>query len=567
MAIDPRISLGVQTPNVNIQAPDPWQRMQRMMTLRDMMQRRELREQEMEYERAKTEQLREKMAADERINALYSRGAGEAAGLPFRPDVSAADVMTLSPRADVSGGMSQFGEGMEAPIDVNVPTLSELPPRLAAPLFHAPPGYEAARPPRRPTEQELFREGGAQAMPYIQQQRLIEAEERKAKAENVIRVGSFAQGILSNPGPESHSAGILQMYQEGLIDEQQAQQFLSRAWYSPETRATLKALVSGSVKATEQWEEERKQAEEARKQRKAELEEPGIIAESAKKLSEAEKEGIQRAAGRLAAAASRGPEAFEAQLAQEAPEHQQFFAGSPSAYEVMKRAQDPDKYTSTVQGEYGKMTPVAPAVFAQQKQLRSTGPPRQPLAVGAADQALADTVIANPALYENLTPSAKTRIAPLLAEKGFTGFGKPMAESAIGQVAQSRSAIESLKDLRTTLKENEQYIGPIGGVQALNPYSEARQAQAKINLVRQRVGKALEGGVLRKEDEEKYKQILATLYDTPSTAIAKVDNLLATLERDIRIFEEEQRRGGRNVPARAEPPPPKDRPPLSSFEK
>jgi hypothetical protein len=55
--------------------------------------------------------------------------------------------------------------------------------------------------------------------------------------------------------------------------------------------------------------------------------------------------------------------------------------------------------------------------------------------------------------------------------------------------------------------------------------------------------------VLRKEDEEKYKRILATLHDTPATAIAKVDSLLTTIDRDIKVFENEQRRGGRNVPA------------------
>src|SRR5207237_10197195 len=82
---------------------------------------------------------------------------------------------------------------------------------------------------------------------------------------------------------------------------------------------------------------------------------------------------------------------------------------------------------------------------------------------------------------------------------------------------------------------------------ALNPYSDARKAQAKIDLVKQRVGKALEGGVLRKEDEDKYKKILATLNDEPSTAISKVDNIIATLERDIEIFVDEQKAAGGRV--------------------
>lgn len=160
---------------------------------------------------------------------------------------------------------------------------------------------------------------------------------------------------------------------------------------------------------------------------------------------------------------------------------------------------------------------------------------------------LIEAVIANPSLWDNLTPTAKTAIAPELSKRGFGGFGRSMSETSVKQIAETRSAIDGLRDLRQTLSENEQYIGPIAGLQAMNPYSDARQAQAKIDLVRQRVGKALEGGVLRKEDEEKYKRILATLRDEPKTAIFKVDNLIKTLERDIETFENEQRRAGRRV--------------------
>lgn len=175
---------------------------------------------------------------------------------------------------------------------------------------------------------------------------------------------------------------------------------------------------------------------------------------------------------------------------------------------------------------------------------------------GGGTSGLVDAVIAQPAIYDTLTPTARTAITPELHRRGFTGFGKPLTDSSIGKIAESRSAIESVKDLRKTLLENEQYIGPIAGLQALSPYSDARKAQAKIDLVKQRVGKALEGGVLRKEDEEKYKRILATLNDEPATAISKVDNLIATLERDISIFEQEQRRGGRRVGESAGVPPP-----------
>ena len=87
----------------------------------------------------------------------------------------------------------------------------------------------------------------------------------------------------------------------------------------------------------------------------------------------------------------------------------------------------------------------------------------------------------------------------------------------------------------------------------MNPYSAAARANADIDRVRQRVGKALEGGVLRKEDEEKYKRILATLRDTPGTAIYKVDQMLEDLKRDIDIYQHEQRLAGRRAPQGASP--------------
>lgn len=172
--------------------------------------------------------------------------------------------------------------------------------------------------------------------------------------------------------------------------------------------------------------------------------------------------------------------------------------------------------------------------------------PKEPAEQKRTDDLVA-TVLENPALWDQLTPTVRGEIAPELRARGYTNFGKPLSEAAMKQIAESNSAIDSLNDLRSVLKENEQYIGPIAGLSAMNPYSGARQAQAKIDLVRQRVGKALEGGVLRKEDEEKYKKILATLRDTPETAIYKVDQLIKNITNQVDQFKAAQRLGGRNL--------------------
>jgi hypothetical protein len=173
----------------------------------------------------------------------------------------------------------------------------------------------------------------------------------------------------------------------------------------------------------------------------------------------------------------------------------------------------------------------------------------KPKSGGAAvgSSRLVDAVMENPLIFDTLTPRVRTEISAELQQRGFKHFGKLMGEGAIDQVAASKSSLSSLDELRKTLQDNQQYIGPIKGLEALNPWSPARVAKQQIDLVRQRVGKALEGGVLRKEDEQKYKSILATLTDTPETALAKVDFLIDNINKDMEIYKNEQRSAGRKT--------------------
>jgi hypothetical protein len=54
---------------------------------------------------------------------------------------------------------------------------------------------------------------------------------------------------------------------------------------------------------------------------------------------------------------------------------------------------------------------------------------------------------------------------------------------------------------------------------------EAKKKQAALDRVRQVIGKALEDGVLRKEDEKKYEKILATMSDPDQVVTSKLDGL------------------------------------------
>lgn len=140
------------------------------------------------------------------------------------------------------------------------------------------------------------------------------------------------------------------------------------------------------------------------------------------------------------------------------------------------------------------------------------------------------------------------RNAVVVASQG--NVNSKLPEAAITNINQTQSALSNLSVLKQTIQDNLQYVGPISGLAALNPYSKARQVQAQVDRVRQVVGKALEGGVLRKEDEEKYKKILATITDTPETALYKIDALIASITRDIENYKTLQSQSGYYVPGK-----------------
>jgi hypothetical protein len=140
----------------------------------------------------------------------------------------------------------------------------------------------------------------------------------------------------------------------------------------------------------------------------------------------------------------------------------------------------------------------------------------------------------------------KIRNAVITASKG--NINARLSDTAITKINDTNYAITSLQDLRAKIQTNIDQIGPITGLEALNPWSEKRQLQADIDRVRQTVGKALEGGVLRKEDEEKYKKILATITDTPETALYKIDALISSIQTNIEDYKSLQSSSGKYVP-------------------
>jgi len=111
-----------------------------------------------------------------------------------------------------------------------------------------------------------------------------------------------------------------------------------------------------------------------------------------------------------------------------------------------------------------------------------------------------------------------------------------LSDGAITNITQLKSALSNLGNIETSIGQSD-LVGPIQGLARFNPYAEKSVSlQAEIDVVRQTVGKALEGGVLRKEDEEKYKKILPTMGDTKKVALQKIIVLRSMLIRDLQDY-------------------------------
>lgn len=108
-----------------------------------------------------------------------------------------------------------------------------------------------------------------------------------------------------------------------------------------------------------------------------------------------------------------------------------------------------------------------------------------------------------------------------------------LSDAAIKNITDVRGAIRDIGNLRDEIKSTD-LVGPIKGLAAKYPYAiSSKELQAIIDRVRQNVGKALEGGVLRKEDEEKYKRILPVITDPKEVALRKLDELEKTMKSNV----------------------------------
>lgn len=139
--------------------------------------------------------------------------------------------------------------------------------------------------------------------------------------------------------------------------------------------------------------------------------------------------------------------------------------------------------------------------------------------------------------------------------------GTKLEQGAVKSIAEMETGIAELKRLKTEINAHAGDMGikgRIGTAPVVGPilqamgYTGPATLDSKIALARQVVGKAKEGGVLRKEDEEKYKQILANIGDQPDVAFKKIDGVVSEIEDQLKQFKETQQQAGRRPLSGAE---------------
>jgi hypothetical protein len=146
-------------------------------------------------------------------------------------------------------------------------------------------------------------------------------------------------------------------------------------------------------------------------------------------------------------------------------------------------------------------------------------------------------------LSESELALLKTKLTGQTALARAGGKGKELSQATILKLNEANVIPNTLDTLKTAIEEKSHLFGPVmGRMGQANPYDvEARSFDAEIRAASQQFGRYMEGGVLRKEDEEKYRRMFPNLSDVPEVAVNKLATVRQLLENkrqsDFAAFE------------------------------
>lgn len=125
----------------------------------------------------------------------------------------------------------------------------------------------------------------------------------------------------------------------------------------------------------------------------------------------------------------------------------------------------------------------------------------------------------------NLTRLAQMQYRDEAAKAKLAGAGRrELSASDVMKIQEGNNIPVMLDDVEQVIQSNSEIFGPFEGrARQLNPYdTQGKTVESQMRAASQAFGRYMEGGVLRKEDEEKYRRMFPNLSDTPSVAQSKL---------------------------------------------
>jgi hypothetical protein len=218
------------------------------------------------------------------------------------------------------------------------------------------------------------------------------------------------------------------------------------------------------------------------------------------------------------------------------PENRDIVLGR-AKQEVISPAQEARQLAGPVRpGEQMPEIAARPAVLGKMPQLSYTAQKREELSMKADDKKmqrqLQNAQLASFAQREKMMPLeyqakmadiGKSQAQAKQAMQEISG-GKKLSAGDVAKFNEGNQIPIMLQDVDAVIKNNQDAFGPVAGrIAALNPYNERAQTiDASMRTASQAFGRFMEGGVLRKEDEEKYRKMFPALSDTPELAANKL---------------------------------------------
>jgi hypothetical protein len=220
----------------------------------------------------------------------------------------------------------------------------------------------------------------------------------------------------------------------------------------------------------------------------------------------------------------------------------------PKTREVKVRNADGSESIQIVEDTPGQtFSSAAPVKDPKTYQVTVPGPNGQPMTRLATEEEMAKGVPTYRAPVQGPAPRAKfwvirdgkqLRISEDEYQPGDQNAstreqGRPVTSGDAGRIAEFDTSLDDLGVLSSILGTSGS-TGTAAKIGASVPNwvtefsgwgSDAKKKQALIDRVKQVIGKALEGGVLRKEDEIKYEKILPTVGDPNDLVVSKLSGL------------------------------------------